>query len=249
VAESADAARVYLFEYGEADDDMRAAFHIDERKYPDAAQAQAAVQAARAALDRAGVIYAVEISAPQAARVGVGVPTWEEFRQWHFVAGVPLPVRQQTHQELPPSWDAMHEELRRENAAVRDELLRSLRAEFPAGDAFVLEDSGPVRQGPASVHADEERFGFVVGARAGIGDLDPAGALASIAARFAAGGWELSAPVGTESKVTAEGHRDQFFLWLSVRPGLATVYCYSPLYRVSDDGTATWHTELRPRET
>src|SRR5918997_1822535 len=85
--------RVHVYEYGESSGDLRTAFYVDERAYADPDLARTVLEIADAALTRLGVIYSVEVTSGPDAEIPYGVPTWEEFRQRHFVDDVPLPVR------------------------------------------------------------------------------------------------------------------------------------------------------------
>jgi hypothetical protein len=83
---------LHLYEYGEAYDNLRPAFFIDERTYNDPELAESVIESAEAAMTRAGVIYEVEVTSGVHATRPTGVPTWEEFKQRHFIDGVSLPV-------------------------------------------------------------------------------------------------------------------------------------------------------------
>ena len=173
---------VYLYEYGEAHDDLRPAF-IDERVYSDTELAGSAVESAEAALTRAGVIYEVEVTSGIHATRPIGVPTWEDFKQRHFIDGVPLPVRpRRREQVLPSSWHEMVRAVEEAHRAFRTELLEVLTAALPEHDVFVAADHGPLRRSPGSVDWSEERFGFEITVGASIGELPPVTALDRVSA-------------------------------------------------------------------
>jgi hypothetical protein len=86
---------VWLFEYGESYDDLRTAFTIDQAGYSSPELAHSVVEAASAALRRIGVIFEVELSSRSTSSPSPEGPTWDEFKQRHFVEGVPLPVAPQ----------------------------------------------------------------------------------------------------------------------------------------------------------
>src|SRR5690349_16472642 len=131
-------ASVWVYEYGEAYDDLRPAFFIDERIYSDQDLAETVVESAHAAMARAGVIYEVEVTSGKYATRPVGVPTWEEFKQRHFVEGVPLPVRPAPQDvALPPSWQQMVRAVEQAYNDFRAELVELLTAAYPEDKVFV----------------------------------------------------------------------------------------------------------------
>ena len=67
--------RVHVYEYGEASDDLRAAFYVDERAYEDPDLARTVLEIADATMTRLGVIYSVEVTSGPDARVPFGVPS------------------------------------------------------------------------------------------------------------------------------------------------------------------------------
>jgi hypothetical protein len=247
VSDPAHPRRIHLFRYGEAYDDLRAAFVVDERRYADAAHARADVNAAEAALRQAGVLYEIEVSEAAFARGIDGVPDWPAFRRRHLVDGVPLPVRPRpADRSVPPSWHAMNEEMQRAGESLRDELTRANRAAVPDGDTAVLAHRGPVRHGAASVYLHEERFGFVVAVETELMSMSPGEALASATRVYEEAGWRLSAPVRAGGTVSLDGERALFTLHLSVEPGFLTVSASSPLYGAPAEPGTTWITEPRP---
>ena len=237
----------HLFRYGEAYDDLRAAFVVDERGFDDVGRARAEAHAAEAALRQTGVIYEIEVSAAGHSRDVEGVPTWAEFRRRHFVDGVPLPVRPRPADRLvPPSWHAMNEEMDRASEILCDELLRSNRAALPGADTGVLEHRGPVRHGSASVYLHEERFGFVVGVETELQDITPGEALAAAGQVYEEAGWLLDAPVSDGGTVSLAGSRGLFRLRMAAEPGFLTVRTASPLYRAPAAPDSAWLAESRP---
>ncbi|HEX8346063.1 MAG TPA: hypothetical protein VF657_15190 [Actinoplanes sp.] len=239
--------RTHLFRYGEAYDDLRPAFVIDERGYADAAEAQADVYAAEAALRQTGVIYEIEVSAAESSRGLDGVPGWGEFRRRHFVDGVPLPVRPKpADRSVPPSWHAMNEEMGRAGESLCDELTRANREALPDGDTTVLAHRGPVRHGPASVYLHEERFGFVVAVETELASTAPIEALTSAAGVYEAAGWRLGDVVRDGPVASRHGERGLFRLTMAAEPGFLTVHASSPLYGAPAEPGTTWLTEPRP---
>ncbi|GAA3349782.1 hypothetical protein GCM10020358_73210 [Amorphoplanes nipponensis] len=237
---------VYLYEYGEAYDDLRPAFFIDERSYSDREMAESVVESAEAAMTRAGVIYEVEVTSGVHAERPIGVPTWEEFKQRHFVEGVPLPVRPpMREQALPPSWPEMTRAVEEAHENFRAYLIQLLTGAFPGQDVSLSSDPGPLRRSPGSVDWSEERFGFEVTVVAGIGDLPPAAALARVSAILVPEGWELGDPVSRPTSVALSASRDLFGLWIDARPLRLTVLGQSPLYRAPGDSGPSYLVEPR----
>jgi hypothetical protein len=223
---------VYLYEYGEAYDDLRPAFFIDERTYDDPQLAQTVVESADAAMTRAGVIYEVEVSSGVHATRPIGVPTWEEFKQRHFVDGVPLPVRPARRGQVPPpSWQAMVGAVEAAHRAFRDELVQLVAAALPGHEVFVSHDPGPLRRSAGSVDWSEESFGFDITVGAGLGDLAPADALDRVSAQLAALGWQLDDRVVRPKGVAVSATRNLFSLYVHAQPLKVTLLGESPLYR------------------
>jgi hypothetical protein len=220
-------SNVYLYEYGEAYDDLRPAFFIDERTYSDAELAESVVESAEAAMTRAGVIYEVEVTSGVHATRPIGVPTWEEFKQRHFVEGVPLPVRaRRREQVLPPSWAEMVRAVEEAHRTFRADLIQLLTAALPGHEVSVSADQGPLRRSPGSVDWSEESFGFEITVCASIGDLSPATALDRVAVLLEQQGWQLK----QRSEATIGGSRELFEVWVDARPLRVTVLGQSPLY-------------------
>ncbi|MEU8609414.1 hypothetical protein AB0C29_15570 [Actinoplanes sp. NPDC048791] len=223
---------VHLYEYGEAYDDLRPAFFIDERVYDDPQLAQSVVESADAAMTRAGVIYEVEVTSGRHATRPIGVPTWEEFKQRHFVDGVPLPVRPARHDPaVPPSWAAMIRAVEDAHRAFREELVQLVTTALPGQGVFTAHDPGPLRRSAGSVNWSEESFGFEVTIQAGLGDLPPAEALDRVSTLLAAHGWRLEERITRPAGVAVEGFRDHFAVLVDARPAKITVLGESPLYR------------------
>jgi hypothetical protein len=223
---------VHLYEYGEAYDDLRPAFFIDERIYDDPQLAQTVVESADAAMARAGVIYEVEVTSGRHAIRPIGVPTWEEFKQRHFVDGVPLPVRAaRQDQALPVSWAAMIRAVEDAHRTFRTELTELIVTALPGHDVSTAHDPGPLRRSAGSVERSEESFGFEVTIGVSLGDLSPAEALDRISTQLAAHGWRLDARIARPTGVAVEGFRDHFAVLVDARPRKLTVLGESPLYR------------------
>jgi hypothetical protein len=220
-------SNVYLYEYGEAYDDLRPAFFIDERAYSDTELAESVVESAEAAMTRAGVIYEVEVTSGVSATRPTGVPTWEEFKQRHFVDGVPLPVRpRRREQVLPPSWQEMIRAVEDAHRGFRADLIQLLTVAFPGHEVFVSADRGPLRRSPGSVDWSEESFGFEITAGASIGDLPPTTALDRVTGLLERQGWQLA----RRSDGTVGGSRGLFEVGVEARPLKVTVLGQSPLY-------------------
>ena len=217
---------LHVYEYGEAYDDLQAAFYIDERSYPDPVAAQIAVESAEAAMARTGVIYEVEVTSGAHAHVPVGLPTWEEFRQRHFIEGVPLPVRPPSEPTVPPSWNAMVSAVDSACVQLREELTTTLTAALPESPVEITADRGPLRRSPSSVDWTEEKYGFEIVLTVGTGRYGPVEALRIVGTTFEHNGWQLSA--ADADSVT--GHRDHVNLLLQARPTAITVVAESPLY-------------------
>jgi hypothetical protein len=227
MSDSNPRANLYLYEYGEAHDDLRPAFFIDERAYSDTGLAESVVESAEAAMTRAGVIYEVEVtSAPHVTRP-VGVPTWEEFKQRHFVEGVPLPVRaRRTEQARPSSWQDMVGAVEEAHRTFRSDLLRLVTDALPEHDVVVSADRGPSRRSPGSVDWSEERFGFEITLSVSIGDLLPTIALDRITVLLEQRGWQLT----RRTDNIVGGLRELFEVLVDARPLRVTVLGQSPLY-------------------
>ncbi len=223
---------VYLYEYGEAYDDLRPAFFIDERIYEDRELADSVVESAEAAMTRAGVIYEVEVTSGVHATRPFGVPTWEEFKQRHFIDGVPLPVRpQRREQTLPPSWQEMVHAVEEAHQGFRAYLTQLLTSAFPGREVSVSADPGPLRRSAGSVDWSEETFGFEITVVVIIGDLPPAAALDRVSESLLQHRWELADRVTRPTNVAVGGARELFSVWVDARPLRLTVRGESPLYR------------------
>jgi hypothetical protein len=245
--DSTPSRSVWLFKYCESYDDPRAAFTIDQEGYSSPEHAQSVVEAASAALRRIGVIFEVELSTRSSLAPRPDGPTWEEFKQRHFVDGVPLAVRPRPKEPgVPPSWDAMNAELARGNVDLRDELVLAVNLAFPGGRVAVTADRGPLRRTAASVDWSEEKFGFEVAVAAVIGEADIEGALSSVRTELGRVGWILKAAHEGGGRLSCDGHRGDFRIWMDAAPGTIEVCGYSPLYRSPADADSTWVTEPRP---
>jgi hypothetical protein len=225
-------ASVWVYEYGEAYDDLRTAFFIDERVYSDPDLAATIVESAEAALTQAGVIYEVEVTSGKYATRPVGVPTWEEFKQRHFVDGVPLPVRPPPRELiLPPSWQQMVRAVNEAYAGFRAELVQLLTAAFPDRQVTVSWDRGPLRRSPGSVDWSEESFGFEITVDANIGGLPAEAALDRVSVVLIQQGWELAAPVEVRTGVAIRGSRGLYTVYTDARPLRLRLVGKSPLWR------------------
>jgi len=229
-------ASVWVYEYGEAYDDLRPAFFIDERIYSDPDLAETVVESAEAALTRAGIIYEVEVTSGKYATRPIGVPTWEEFKQRHFVEGVPLPVRPQPRELiLPPSWQQMVRAVDEAYASFRAELIELLTAAFPDRELSVSWDRGPLRRSPGSVDWSEESFGFEITIDASIGDLPAEVALDRVSATLGQQGWQLADPVEVRTGVAVRGSRGLYTVYADARPLRLSLVGKSPLWRSPAD--------------
>lgn len=246
MTDPAQLRRTHLFRYGEAYDDLRSAFFIDERGYVDVASARRDVDAAEAALRRLGVIFEIEVSESGVVCGRDGAPSWEEFRQRHFVDGTPLPVRPPpADQALPPSWHDMLEEMVRAGMRLCDELRLTHRRALPGGHTDVVAHRGPTRQGPASVYLHEQRFGFTVAVETELDTVPPDEAMAAAAEAYEIAGWQLGTPTVRDATVSCDGERDLFLVHLSTEPGLLSAHVRSPLYGAPAEAGSTWATYPR----
>ncbi|MGW4941007.1 hypothetical protein ACWEOZ_05375 [Actinoplanes sp. NPDC004185] len=217
--------------YGEA--------YGDPRPPSSSISAPTATQLAEAAMTRAGVIYEVEVTSGVHATRPTGVPTWEEFKQRHFVDGVPLPVRPRPRERvLPPSWPEMVRAVEEAHRSFRTYLVQLLTAAFPGRDISVSADQGPLRRSAASVDWSEESYGFEVTVDASIGDLPPADALDRVSELLTDQNWDLADRVTRTANVAVGGSRELYSLWVDARPLRLTVLGQSPLYRApAEPGT------------
>jgi hypothetical protein len=234
--------QVWHFRYGEAYDDLRTAFYVDERAYPNADAARAATESARNALRRLGVIFDSELLPAEDHPESLAQPSWEQFKQRHFVEGQPIPVRARPLDvAVPPAWQEMHEEMRRANSQFRDELLRLLESAFPGSRVVVDDDRGPLRRSAGSVDLSEEKHGFEIEVSADVGDVPVGDATDRITKILAAAGWEPADPGGSTAKVT----RDRFQIGVDVEPGSVFLLGRSPFYSAPPAPADRWITEPR----
>jgi hypothetical protein len=234
--------QVWRFRYGEAYDDLRTAFYVDERAYPNADAARAATESARNALRRLGVIFDSELLPAEDYPESLAQPSWEQFKQRHFVEGQPVPVRgRPLDVAVPPAWPAMHEEMRRANEQFRDELLRLLESAFPGSRVVVDDDRGPLRRSAGSVDLSEERHGFEIEVSADVGDVPVGEATDRITKILAAAGWTPADAGDSTAKVT----RDWFQIGVDVEPGSVFLLGQSPLYSAPPAPADRWITEPR----
>jgi hypothetical protein len=233
---------VWHFRYGESHDDLRTAFYVDERAYPNAAAARAATDSARNALRRLGVIFDSELLPAEDYPESPAQPSWEEFKQRHFVEGQPVRVRAgPLEAAVPPVWQAMHEEMRRANDQFRGELLRLLESAFPGSRSVVDHDRGPLRRSAGSVDLSEEKHGFEIEVSADVGDIPVGEATDRIAKALWEAGWEPADPGDSAVKVT----RDRFQIGVDVEPGSVFLLGQSPLYSAPPAPADSWITEPR----
>jgi len=238
----AGAKHVWHFRYGEAHDDLRTAFYIDERSYPDSATAQHALQSARSALRRLGVIFDTELLYADDCPSSPAVPSWEQFRQLHLVEGQPIPVRPRPASvEVPPTWQAMHEEMRQADGRFRDEIVRLLESAFPEFRVVVDRDRGPVRRSAGSVDWSAEKYGFEIDASCDIGDLAVDKAMDRMTRVLRDAGWEPKDPGDSALRSV----RDQYEIFVDADPGLVFVLGRSPLFSAPAAPATTWITEPR----
>ena len=232
MADSDQGTSVHVYEYGESYDDLRPAFFIDERIYDDPQLAQTVVETADAAMTRAGVIYEVEVTSGVHATRPVGVPTWEEFKQRHFVEGDPLPVRPARREvDLPPSWSAMVTAVEASHRSLREELANLLTTALPGHAVSIDRDPGPLRRSAGSVDWSEESFGFEFTISAETRGLPSEHVLNQLSARLTGHGWELDTPVTRPGGVIIEGSRGLFSVFVYVQRLKVTLMGKSPLYR------------------
>jgi hypothetical protein len=238
--------KLYVYQWGEAYDDLRTAFYIDERRYPSAEAAQAARRGANAAMK--DFIGGVEVtSGKNRIAPGAGVPTWEEFRQRHFVDGVPTPVRPSAGQVAPPpGWNAMNEELSRARQRLREELLTVLAEAFPGGTPFVDSDRPSRRESPASIDLSDERYGF--GVRVGVEtDGPPPVSTAAAVTALRRHGWQAEPSTPAHTGLSTRTHRDDYTVVVLAEAGTVFLAGRSPLFRAPAEPGSTWVTEPRPQ--
>ncbi|MCA2212701.1 hypothetical protein [Jidongwangia harbinensis] len=240
-----DAERnVYVFEIGEAFDDMRPAFWINASAYQNSASALVAVETAEAVMARTGVLFGIEVRSGPGAHAVAALPTWDEFYRRHFIDGVPLPARAQPSTfDVPHSWQAMHAEMIQAHEALQVELERDLNTALPGKRTYVESRTGPTRYSAGSVRLQEELYGFTVELAVAIGDDDLDSAFERLLARLAASAWHF-AP-GSQALIR-RGRRDLFQISLRVNGTFIRLIAYSPLYRASDEPAGEWAIEERP---
>ena len=232
MGDNSQGTSVHLYEYGEAYDDLRPAFYIDERIYSDSELAESVVESAEAAMTRAGVIYGVEVTSGVHATRPIGVPTWEEFKQRHFIDGVPLPVRARPEGVVvPPSWPEMIRAVEEAHRSFRSYLIELLTEALPGHEISISSDPGPSRRSPGSVNWSEERFGYEITVDAHLDHLEPAEALDRVSVLLTQQGWELAERLTRTTNVAVGASRELYSLWVDARPFRLAVLGQSPLYR------------------
>ncbi|WIM97990.1 hypothetical protein ACTOB_001558 [Actinoplanes oblitus] len=240
---------VTVYRIGEAPDDLRPAFHIVDRAYPRPWLAEAAREEASKALSERGIIRSLSGFEGSSGYSGDGLPTWEEFRQRHFVEGVPLPVRSVPRDYEPPSGvDAMRAEIRREGSAVLAELESIAGEAFPGSPTQLNSIDGPLRMSPASVYQHEELWGFRISFMVFPefpADVPPADEIAALAPVLTARGWSVGPTLEKAGKLEVDVSRGELLLHIFAEPGAVTCHVVSPRYRAPDEPGATWVIEPR----
>ncbi|WP_189334785.1 hypothetical protein [Actinoplanes ianthinogenes] len=240
---------VTVYRIGEAPDDLRSAFYIADRAYPRPWLAEAARQEASKALSERGIIRSLSGVEGSAGYPGGALPTWEEFRQRHFVDGVPLPVRSVPQAYVsPPGLAAMRAEIRRDGSAVLAEL-ESIAAEaFPGSPTQLNDIQGPVRMSPASVYEHEELWGFRISFMVFPeypADVPPADEVAALTPVLTGRGWSVGPVQEKPGKLELDVSRGEHRLHVFAEPGAVTFHAVSPRYRAPAEPGATWVIEPR----
>ena len=234
--------RIWHFRYGEAYDDMRTAFYVDPRTYPNPDAAAVAVEAARNALSKLRIIADMELIDTKDLSESLARPSWEEFKQRHFVKGEPLPVRgRPVRVTLPPGWADMHEEIRSAHPRFRAELVRLAESAFPESPVIVRYDRGPLRRSAGSIDPSDEKFGFEIEVTA----RPPGMSVEQIKVRLERvltdDGWTLVDPGGS----TLRAVRNHYEIGVAAEPGDAFIVGKSPLYSAPPSPATNWITEPR----
>jgi hypothetical protein len=230
---------VYVFELGEAFDDMRPAFYVDDREYPDADLARVAVETAEAVMTRTGVLFGMEIRSGSDALAPAGLPTWEQFYRRHFVEGIPLSVRPQPATfDVPQSWPAMRAEMARADEDLYAELTHDLEEVFPGSRVHVEAHAGPTRYSAGAVRLAEELYGFTIQLAVAV---EVENAVESVIERLARSGWEFAQSGG--------GRRDLFQISVRTHGPVLRVTAYSPLYQATDQPAGKWSVQERPADS
>jgi hypothetical protein len=234
--------RIQHFRYGEAYDDLRTAFYVDPRTYPNADAAATAVDAARNALRKLRIIFEMESIDPKDLSESLARPSWEEFKRRHFVDGEPLPVRGRPDRvAIPPSWEAMHEAVRSAHPRFRAELVRIAETAFPGSLVVVEYDRGPLRRSAGSIDPSEEKFGFEIDLTARPETLSVQQMSEQLARVLADQGWELVEP----GESTLKAVRERYEIEIVVEAGDVFIVGKSPLYSAPPAPATDWITEPR----
>ncbi|GAA2867318.1 hypothetical protein Acy02nite_10300 [Actinoplanes cyaneus] len=240
---------VTVYRIGEAPDAVRPVFCIADRSYSRPWLAEAAHSEASAALAERGFISSLTGFEGSADSSFGGLPTWEQFRQRHFVEGAPLPVRPvPPGQEDPPGWDAMRAEILRVGRATLAELEDIFGEAFPGAPTQVNSLDGPRRFSPASVYKHEELWGFRINVMVfpGAGDdVPPPDEVRAVVPVLQRRGWTAGAAEGSPDKLRVEAARGEFRLSVFAESGAVTFIVDSPRYRAPDEPGATWVIEPR----
>jgi hypothetical protein len=232
------------FRYGEAYNDLRTAFYVDPRKYPNADAAAVAVDSARGALRKLRIIFEIEVINTKDLPESLARPSWEDFKKRHFVDGEPLPVRGRPDRvTTPPSWEAMHEEIRRAHSRFRAELVRLAETALPGSLVVVEYDRGPLRRGAGSIYPSEEKFGFEVDLSAKPEYLTEEQIGEQLTRVLTDEGWDLVDP----GKSRLRAVRERYEIEVAIEPGDVFIAAKSPLYSAPSAPAQQWITEPRAR--
>jgi hypothetical protein len=240
---------VTVYRLGEAPDDLRPAFYVADRAYPRPWLAEAAKEEASKALSERGIIRSLSGVEGSADFAGGALPTWEDFRQRHFVDGVPLPVRSVPRDYVPPpGLTAMRAEIRRDGLATLAELEAVAAEAFPGAPTQLNEMEGPIRFSPASVYKHEELWGFRINFMVlpdYPADVPPADEVAALSPVLARRGWSAGTTRESAGKLRVEATRGEHRLDVFAEPGKVTFHVLSPRYRAPAAPGADWVIEPR----
>jgi hypothetical protein len=234
--------QVWHFRYGEAYDDLRTAFYVDPRTYPNRDAAGVAVDAARNALMRLRIISDMELIDAKDLPESLARPSWEEFKRRYFVEGEPLPVRGRPDRvTLPPCWNAMHEEIRSAHPRFRAELMRLAESAFPGYPVVIEYDRGPLRRSAGSIDPSEEKFGYEIDVAVHLAHLSVDRILERLERVLADDGWTITDPGVSALRAI----RDHYEIEVAAEPGDAFIVGKSPLYSAPPAPATDWITEPR----
>ncbi|KUL25026.1 hypothetical protein [Actinoplanes awajinensis] len=240
---------VTVYRYGEAPDDLSAAFYIADRAYSRPWLALAARQEASSFFSDRNLIREVLRVEGSAGYVGGALPTWDQFRQRHVVDGVPLPVRSVPQDYVPPpGWDAMMAEIQRERDAAFADLQGAAAEAFPNAPTQVNSVEGPMRFSRGAVQKHEELWGFRINFMVFPGFPDsvpPAEEIAAVSPKLSQRGWVVASHRDSPGELHMEAARGEFRLSVFAEPGAVTFIVLSPRYRAPLDMGPTWIIEPR----